>query len=353
MTSKSPTLDDLFALAKAQFFNRELDNARATIENALRLDPNDTDFWHLLGHLEFYQENYPAALTAAERGLELQPESTELLNLRSQVLIKLNRPTDAAQTLDYALNRNPEDASAHANRGWVNIESGDLDDALQNFRNALRLRPDDAFAREGLKEAIRGKNVLYRQVQRYFLWASKMQEKYQWGFIIGLYVLYRALLALAESQPALSAFIYPLIVLYILFAFSTWIAVPVSNLFLRFHPLGKLALDRDEITGSNLAGALLLGCLLNFGLYIAGLGDLFLLLGGFFGLMLLPACGTFAAPAGTQARRYLSLYAWTLFLMGAVWFFVPVDALFYGFLIGFFAFQFVSPYLIRRELRRF
>lgn len=175
-----------------------------------------------------------------------------------------------------------------------------------------------------------------------------MQAKNQWAFIIGIYIAYRITLKLAESVPALAPILYPLVVFYIIFAFSTWIAAPVSNLFLRLHPLGKYALTDDEKVASNITGVLAVGSLICFAAYF-GLGHIFyFVLGGYLMLMMIPIGGTFAVPKESKGRKYLMYYTLFLASIGIIWMVVPqFQWLVIVFALGIFAYGFVANYLMQ------
>jgi tetratricopeptide (TPR) repeat protein len=348
--------DSTFALymhAKALFYNKKTKEARGIIQQGLSIDPSDADFFGLLANIEFYDEDWDAALKAAEDGLQLSPENVHLVNIRAQALIKLNRQSEAEQTLDYALNKAPENAFSHANKGWVAIEQDRYDDAIGHFKEALRLNPDSNFAQSGLKEAIKGKNILYRMILKYFLWMEKLNERGRWFFIIGAYIVYRILIKLAETNPDIAPFLYPLIALYIIFAFSSWIAVPVSNLFLRLHPLGKHALTDDEKLGSNIMGLSMLAAIGSGLTYWIGGADIALYLTLFFTLLLIPIGGLFGVPRESKARTYLTYYTLTLAACGAL--FLALQSLLFGgiFLLGIFAYGWVANYFISRERKEF
>ncbi len=344
----------LYMHAKALFFNKNTKDARHFISEGLRLAPNDSDFFGLLANIEFYEENWEAALKAAEDGLELDPEDVHLVNVRAQALIKLNRQTEAEETLDYALHRAPENAFSHANKGWVAIEKDNYNQAIEHFKEALRLNPDSSFAKSGLKEAIKGKNILYRMILKYFLWMDKLNEKGRWFFIIGIYILYRILLEVAERNPDLAPFLYPFIGLYILFAFSSWIAMPVSNLFLRLHPLGRFALTDDERLGSTITGLLGGAAIISLVTYLVVGTDLPLFLTLYFSLLMIPVGGLFAVSEESKARKNLIYYTIILALCGAAFIAIP-GLVFTGalFLLGIFAYGWVANYFISRERKEF
>lgn len=48
-----------------------------------------------------------------------------------------------------------------------------------------------------------------------------------------------------------------IVILYLIFAISTWIIEPVSDIFLRFHPFGKYMLTDEEKDVANICASLL------------------------------------------------------------------------------------------------
>ncbi|MCC6725973.1 MAG: tetratricopeptide repeat protein [Saprospiraceae bacterium] len=340
-------------LGRAYFYNKKLPMAREAVTEGLRIAPYMSDFFRLRAEMAFYEEKWELALEETENGLELDPEDVALINLRAQALIKLNRKADAATTLDYALHKAPEDSDSHANKGWVAIEQDHYEEAVQHFLEALRLDPDSDYARHGLKEAIKGKNLFYRGILKYFLWMNKLQEQGRWAFVIGAYVLYRILLSVGKNVPALAPLVYPLAAFYVIFAFSSWIAKPLSNLFLRFHPLGKHALSRDEMLGSNVVGGLVLASLAAFGAFFLTDSGLAFRLGLVLGIMTIPAGGAFNMPEGTDSRRNLLIYAAILALLGLLWALLQVEMAIALFGLGVLLYSLVANYFIGKEAKTF
>ena len=62
----------------------------------------------------------------------------------------------------------------------------------------------------------------------------------------------------AKSVPALEIFVWPLLIAYALFAMSTWVIEPLTNLLLRFNKFGRYVLSREEKISSTLTGLALL-----------------------------------------------------------------------------------------------
>lgn len=343
----------LYLLGHAYMFNNQPEKAREMARAALQLAPDSADLYRLLAQLEYQDGRWELALFNAEKGLEFGPDHEGLANLRTMALVKLNRTAEARHTVDSTLYKNPESPAAHANKGWVEVERGNYAEAQKSFLEALRINPNNEHAREGLKESIKAKNPLYRVVLRYFLWMSKMSEGRQWLVIIGAYVAFRLVRVVANSNPELQPFLMPLIVLYLFFVYSSWVAQPISNLILRTHPLGKHALTGDEKNGSALAGlclgAGLLGLLAG---YFADLPALFLC-GGILIALLIPVGGMFSAQAGGSARRWLTVYAAVLAVAGLVG---AGLGLMWGlgvFGIGMLAYGWVANFVLMRDARRY
>ncbi|WP_020530039.1 tetratricopeptide repeat protein [Flexithrix dorotheae] len=336
-----------YILSKVYLHWGKLKEAEEAIDEAIGLDPYDANYFLIKSNIAYQKGNWEKSLSFAEKGLEVEAEHVGCINMRAMALVKLNRKKEAAQVMDYALNKEPENSYSHANKGWAKIELGEYNEAMEIFKEALRLDPNNQYAKEGLKESIKGKNYLYRIILNYFLWMSKLSKNGKWFMIIGLYVVFRFLRNFAESNPEFAPLIYPLIAVYILFVFSTWIATPVSDLFLRLHPLGKHALSKDEIFGSNLVGLFLVGGILTVvSSFIFDLPRL-ILFGGWAIFMLIPIGGTFSTVPKSKGRVIVSLYTAALGIVGLLGLTLndEINGIFLmAFVIGFFLFTWVVNY---------
>src|SRR5688572_2340704 len=234
--------------------DREEEAFRA-VQEALRLDPHDADNFSLLASIELGRRRWPAALEAAEQALALNPEHVGATNLRAMALVRLGRKAEAMTTVDYALHRAPDDAFSHANQGWNCLHQNDPRKAQEHFKEALRLQPDLEYAREGMLEALKARNPVYRVMLAYFLWLGRQSARFQWGFIIGIFFGGRIARSLSQSQPALNWIWWPLLGLFYAFVFLSWTAQPMFNLMLRFDRFGRHVLTPDQRTGANWFGA--------------------------------------------------------------------------------------------------
>jgi tetratricopeptide (TPR) repeat protein len=232
-----------------------LDEAFRAVQESLRLDPADADVFALLSSIELARNRWPAALEAAEQALACNAEHVGAANLRAMALVRLGRKAEATQSVDYALNRSPEDAFSHANQGWNCLHQNDPRKAQEHFREALRLDPNLEYAREGMLEALKARNPVYRMMLAYFLWLGRQSSRFQWAFIIGIFLGGRMARSLSESQPGLNWLWWPSLGLLYAFVYLSWTAQPMFNLLLRFNRFGRHVLSPDQRTGASWFGA--------------------------------------------------------------------------------------------------
>src|SRR6185436_9021657 len=111
----------------------------------------------------------------------------------------------------------PENAFTHANQGWTYLNKGEPKKALEHFRESLRLDPANEWARHGIVEALKARNIIYAVMLKYFLWMARLSRGARWGIILGGYFGIQLLASMARSNPAIAPWILPLRILYITF----------------------------------------------------------------------------------------------------------------------------------------
>jgi tetratricopeptide (TPR) repeat protein len=240
------------------------DDAYQAAKESLRLEPRDPDTHALIASIELARNRWPESLDSSEMALVFNPEHVGAANLRAMALVRMGRKAEATQSVDYALHKAPENAFSHANQGWNYLHRNDPHKAQEHFREALRLDPNLEYARDGMLEALKARNPVYRVMLAYFLWLGRQSSRFQWVFIIGIFFGGRITRALSQSQPAFNWIWWPLLGLFYGFVFLSWTAHPMFNLLLRFDRFGRHVLSADQRKAANWFGgtfALSLGLL--------------------------------------------------------------------------------------------
>lgn len=283
--------------------------ALAAIQEAIALDPDDADYFARLAVIQLSLGNWTEALNASEQALALSPEHTGAANFRSMALVRLGRREEAMLTVDSALERDPESAFSHANQGWNCLHRNDPKRAQEHFRESLRLDPTLDYAREGMIEALKARNWIYRGMLAYFLWMGRSGARLQVAVIIAFVLVTAFVGSHTEAYPILWV---PLGLVYV-FIYLTWTADTVFNLLLLLDKFGRHVLTPDKRLGSYIFGGCVLGALLLGGAaFLTPLGVV-----GVVGALMLVALSIFvSAIFRSQGKNRYILTAATLVFAG-------------------------------------
>lgn len=334
----------LYLQARIMLLKRQYDAAITAIREAVALFPYHADYFAMWSEILLCRKEYKEALQKAEEGLALDPENQACLNLRSHALFKLGNKEAAFSDLHSALEHNPENAYTHANLGWKYLEAGDHRKALEHFRESLKIDPNDQWARSGMVQAMKARYWLYRQFLHYSFFMGRQKAGTQWAIIIGIFIL---------TRIANKVF-FPLYVLLALFALSTWLIGPVSNLFLRLNPYGRYALTPEQMKVSGMVGILLLTAVLSAGLFWITDIPVLLALAISSGVLLLPVSSMYApaTPKGKKILTISTIVLAVLALAGIVMTAItsdPFNPVLIVMLAGIFIYQFVANGIIAAQ----
>lgn len=295
-----------YAFASALLDLGRHDEALSAAQAATRLDPEEPDHHALEARILGAKSAWEQAVTTAQRALAIDPEHATAINVRAHALTQLGRVDEAESLLRTALVRDPEDALSHANLGWRHLHAGQIERATASFQEALRLDPQLEFARTGLVEALKARHRVYAWFLRYSLWMQRQSSGVRWGLILGLYVGVKVLRRVGERVPDVKPWVVPIVIVYMVFVFSSWIADPLFNLLLFLHPLGRHALDARQRRGSALLGVALLAGVVQVGAYaLTGNEDWAVTAGGT-AFLVLPIGAWNATNAHTRAHTIMS-----------------------------------------------
>lgn len=225
---------------------RYWNEAGAAIDQAIQLDPENGDWPSAQASLLYQQNRFQDALFAAERALELDPEQTQARNLRSECLRRLGHTEQSEQAMRETLANDPNDALSHAVLGWNMLQQKKRAEAKTHFLEALRIDPELTFAQQGMLEAIRAGNPLYRLLLGFAFWIGRWPPRTRMGLILGGFVGIQFLNSFAKNHPEWDWVTLPILIAYVALCFLTFFIKPLTDALLVFHPLGRMILSPDE-----------------------------------------------------------------------------------------------------------
>jgi Flp pilus assembly protein TadD len=101
---------------------RRLDEALRSTEAAVKVDPQNPDYYYLRGAVRMAMKNLPQAEADFRRALELAPEHTAAMSDLAVLLIETGKKAEARSLLENVLKIYPNDPNATANLAALNAE---------------------------------------------------------------------------------------------------------------------------------------------------------------------------------------------------------------------------------------
>ncbi|MCV9386953.1 tetratricopeptide repeat protein [Reichenbachiella ulvae] len=257
----------LKAVIQAQLGKRK--SALKFANSALTFDPSLSIIHGLKASIYYQQSEFEKALESANTGLSSDPHDETCLNFKSMALLEIGNEDEQLNADEQALKNNPMNPTTHATVGFNALHRNETEKAKSHFREALRIDPSNEFARSGMIQAIKSTNFVYNLFLKYVFWMSSLKPQVRWAVVIVGYLLIQFLNEYSGSMGSFKPIASAIIVLYMVFAISTWIIGPVSNIFLRFHSFGKYMLSQEEKKSATLSAILLgLSLLSAMGLHV-------------------------------------------------------------------------------------
>jgi tetratricopeptide (TPR) repeat protein len=298
-------------------------DAEQAADQALQYEPFTPEYLALLAQARISRKNWKGALEAAEQGLSLDAENVDCNNLRAMALVNLGRQSEAAATLSSTLQNDPTDATTHANLGWTMLQQGNDQQALHHFKESLRLDPTSEWAQAGLVEAMKARFWPYRILLRVFLWANRFSDGVKIAVLLGAYFGNQILRSVEANYPKLAPFVAPLTIAYFILVLITWFGVPLANLALMAHPLGRMALPPRAKRHALMIAACLLTILFAYVSYLMTEDPWHVILGLTAFFLMFPISTWNAAGEG-RTRKMLGWYTLALLALAAYLLIAPL-----------------------------
>ncbi|HEV8337152.1 MAG TPA: tetratricopeptide repeat protein [Candidatus Polarisedimenticolia bacterium] len=150
-TPMAPRAMDKLLEGVAQEKAGRLDDAEASLQEALRLDPKSDRALLSLAVVENRRGRYAEAADYCRRALALKPASVEIYEQLGVSVLNLGEVEEAVEALEKAVALDPSDKEAQNRLGVAYAKGGRQNEAREAFRKALSLDPAFEKARFNLE----------------------------------------------------------------------------------------------------------------------------------------------------------------------------------------------------------
>ena len=136
-------LDDWMAKGGTEIKKGRFEEALASYEKAVELDPEDSAAWTNMGFALLMLGRYEELLASFEKALELNAEDVLAWSNRGVALGNLDRNEEALVSFEKAIELSAEDDATWHNRGLVLEKLGRNEEALASYEKVIELTAED------------------------------------------------------------------------------------------------------------------------------------------------------------------------------------------------------------------
>ena len=141
--------------------------AEASHQRALSLDPDNADIHNNLGSAAQALEKLEEAVEHYERALTLRPKFAKARYNLAGALMRLGKSDQAIPHYERAIQIDPEYTQAHNDLGYAHQYNGNLEAAFSYYKRAVAIDPNYAEAQYNLGSVYQEKNLISEAAQCY------------------------------------------------------------------------------------------------------------------------------------------------------------------------------------------
>ncbi|NUN51962.1 MAG: tetratricopeptide repeat protein [Planctomycetaceae bacterium] len=289
-----------YVLGRVLRLSGDREGARVPLDEAIRLDPEEPDYRQERAWFRFDGEWYSGALADAEEGLRIDPLHGPCASVRGITLQHLGRFEEAEAAYREALRLDPEMPIPHAGLGFLALRKRQGVASVEAFRTALRLDPAYGWVKSGLPDALLLCFPGYARIDRILQVLRDLAAWKRTGIAIFLLVVLGGwsivivILTMESSHRSMSAakWVGMLLLPFLAWTWTSvvWVARPLYELALGFHPVGKWLVRPSRRRHAYLVAGCLASSLLLLCGGLLGAGPLVVWVGSSL-LVLLPSLG--------------------------------------------------------------
>ncbi len=147
---KSSLLNDL----ESQFNSKKYSDAQQTVDQGLKLYPNDPIFLYYNSRLLVMRGMNEQALPEMRKALEAQPNRADMLFERAKIYFALGKDSDSIQDTTRIIDSKQADGAAYALRGESEMRLNKTKEAIADFEAAIKLEPKKADLHSDYAQAL-------------------------------------------------------------------------------------------------------------------------------------------------------------------------------------------------------
>lgn len=131
-------------MARVLFGLGEFDRSAKIFDELIDKDPYSKRYWNALASAQFMNEDFDEAVASSEYAIAIDPEDTDGLLAKANSLYRLNRYEDALTYYERYSRLMPEDEVGLLSSGTCLVNLSRYEEAIEKLENALDVAPEDS-----------------------------------------------------------------------------------------------------------------------------------------------------------------------------------------------------------------
>jgi tetratricopeptide (TPR) repeat protein len=186
-----------------------LDEAIAEFEEAVRIDPKNSNACVCIGFIDVFRRQLDQAIVQFQRALEIDPKNGDAHCYMGIALYQLGRLDDGVEQFHEALAIDPDDASAHTNLGLALDQQGETEQAIAQFQAALEIDPNSVQAHYEFGNALARRGRQDEAMEQFEKVVQIKPDHFEAHTNLGVILLHKGLFDQAIGQFKLALQLHP------------------------------------------------------------------------------------------------------------------------------------------------
>ena len=130
------------AISRSEQRYTDYDAALADLDEAIRLQPNDSLHWRTRGLVRAFKGDNERAMADLNESIRLDPNSADAYNKRANLWGRMERPSQAMRDIEEAIRREPRCGDHYAQRGCGWFAKREREKGWADLDKAVALNPE-------------------------------------------------------------------------------------------------------------------------------------------------------------------------------------------------------------------
>lgn len=187
LITRFPNLPDGYVWrAVVEGNQKQMDQAEADLQTALKKNPKDSAALVMLGEIRFQQKRFPDGAQMLEQAINEDPHQLPALQMLVSYYMFQKQPDKALSLIQQQIAKNPNEGALYDELAEVQLANKDVNGAVNSTQKAMQLNPSDASAMMIYTRAATAGGFQPAAIAKWQAWANSHPTDARGPFMMGM-----------------------------------------------------------------------------------------------------------------------------------------------------------------------